>query len=427
MRQMSDKEFDLILFGATGYTGRQALRYLTQLPGSELQRVAIAGRNRAKLEALLKDTTHAGQVEIVIADSTDRASLIDMIARTRVLLNLAGPYSTYAESCYEACIEHETDAIDLSGESFWLREMIDAYHDWASERGVKLISVCGYESLPFDIGTLLAVRTLQERYDKPCKEAEAVICFEIGDPAIKRDRSLSSGTLASARLTIDSGSVRSMTDPYFLDPVLLSESSLRERPGYRLESYFDKNRGVWMAPMFPGYFLNPPVIHRSCALLTEHDQGYGPDFYYRESVDVSGMTKNAFAQRLVAWVISVSPRNMLKQIQGGSALSALLTKVVLRGNSNTGEGPREDLLDKFQYRIDIVARCADSDEAHVRVMGQGNPGYRSTANMVTEAALALARDKAELPKVYGIVTPATGLGLAVIERMKRAGLTFEVV
>jgi len=423
---MSDKEFDMILFGATGYTGRQAVRYLMQLPASQRDRVAIAGRNRAKLEALSKNASSADDLAIVIADSSDRASVFDMIARTRVLLNLAGPYSTYARSCFEACIEHQTDYVDLSGESFWLRDMIDAYHERASERGIKLISICGYEALPFDIGTLKAVRTLQELFDKPCKEAEAVVCFSIADPAISRDRAMSSGTLASARLTIANGSVRSLKDPHFLDPTLPSEASIKATPGYRLESYFDKSRGAWMAPMFPGYFLNPPVIHRSCALLAQQNQGYGPDFHYRESVDVSGIVKNAMAQRLAAWALSMWPRHMLKQTEGGSRLGALMTKVALKGWSKTGEGPREDLLDKFRYCIDIVARGADFESVHVRVTGQGNPGYRSTANMVIEAALALAHDQPELPKIYGVVTPATGLGLAIIERMKRAGLSFEV-
>ena len=417
----------VILFGATGYTGRQAVRYLLQLPASERGRVAIAGRSRAKLEALRENASGTDALKIVIADSSDHVSVSNMIARTRVLLNLAGPYSSYGRGCFETCIEQQTDYVDLSGESYWIREMIDAYHDQASERGIKIISVCGYEALPFDIGTLLAVRTLQERYDKPCKEAEAVIRFSIADPAINRDRALSSGTVASARLTIASGSIRSLTDPHFLDPVLLPEADLETTPGYRLESYFDQSRGAWMAPMFPGYFLNPPVIHRSCALLAQQNQGYGPNFHYRESVDVSGMTKNAFAQRLVAWVLSMAPRHMLKQMKSGSTLRGLLTKVMLRGSSNTGEGPREDLLDKFQYRIDIVARSADSERVRIRVTGLGNPGYRSTANMVVEAALALAHDKPRLPNIHGFVTPATGLGLEVIERMKRAGLTFELV
>ncbi|MBN1656386.1 MAG: saccharopine dehydrogenase NADP-binding domain-containing protein [Deltaproteobacteria bacterium] len=423
---MNGKEFDMIIFGATGYTGRQALRYLMRLPESELGNLAVAGRDPVKIEALLENATRDNKIKVVIANSSDHESLVDMIARTRVLVNLAGPYSTYGDGCFTACIDHETDYVDLSGESFWIREMIDAHHARAAAGKVKLISLCGYESVPFDIGTLMAVRALQERYDEPCREAEAVIRFSLDDPAIKRDRALSSGTLASARMTIANGSPRSLKDPYFLDPILHSEASLEATPGYRLDSYFDKNRGVWMAPMFPGHFLNPPVVHRSCALWAEHGRGYGANFNYRESVDVSGLAKNAMAQRLVAWVLSLLPRHMLKQIEGKSALNALLTKIMLRGASHTGEGPREDLLDKFRYYIDIVARSASLKEVRVRVTGQGNPGYRSTANMVVEAGLALAHDAARLPGLYGVVTPATGLGLAVIERLKRAGVTFEI-
>ncbi len=425
---MSSKTYDFVLFGATGYTGRQVLRYLLQLPTSALGKWAVAGRNRHKLDSLL-ESAGRNDVDCIIADSTNPSSIESMISQTNVIINIAGPYSSHGEEFFTACIEHGTDYVDLGGETFWIRKMIRRYHEKAVKKKVKLIPICGFESLPFDFGSLLAVKTLKERHQVSCAGVEAAVRFIIDDKKVLRDRTLSSGSSNSGKVIRADGNVRSLADPYFLDPEVAGLSQKADLPlkrEYELKPRFDSRKGVWLGPVFPAHFLNPPVIHRSHALFAEQGDGYGEYFYYVEGTDTSSFTKYLMSQRFAAWVMSVGARNMLKQQEGVSPVRRWINQHLTKGGTlPTGIGPKEELLDKFHYEVDFVAGAASGEEVEIIAKGKGSPGYRSTPNMIAEAGLALAFDQ-DLPEIYGIVTPASGLGLGVRGRLERAGLSFTV-
>jgi len=238
---MATKQFDVILFGASGFCGRQAIRYLFQLPADKVGRFAIAGRSREKLEELLVNAPYP--VDIVIADSEDSASIDAMISKTKVLLNFAGPYAEHGEAVFKSCIKFETDYIDLTGETFWLREMIDKYHEQAKEKRVKLIPVCGYEAAPFDIATLMATKKMKQEFNEECTAVYAIATFITESPEVMRGRNFTAGTVGTTQVILESNNARAIKDPYYLDPELRPASALLETEGYDLVARFDSERG----------------------------------------------------------------------------------------------------------------------------------------------------------------------------------------
>jgi len=367
-------------------------------------------------------------VDIVIADSEDSASIDSMISKTEVLVNFAGPYAEHGESVFKSCIKHGTDYIDLTGETFWLREMIDKYHEQAREKRVKLIPVCGYEAAPFDIATLMAALKLKQEFNEECTAVSAIATFITKSPDVMKGRNFTAGTAGSTQVILESNNARALKDPYYLDPELRPESVLSETEGYDLVARYDSERGAWMASMFPGHSQNPPVVHRSHALFAERGAGYGSNFRYREAADASGFAPNATGQKIAAKAICYIPNNIIKAIEGGSRIRHAITRFVInRVKPEIGQGPKEEMLDKFHYRIDITATSPTGKKVTYRVNGSSNPGYRSTSQIAIEAGLCLALDRDQLPDYYGIVTPATGMGLQLVDRLARAGVTFDFV
>ncbi len=415
------KLYDLILYGATGVTGRQMCRHLIAHAPRSL-RWAVGGRNPRKLEALLAELTADGQApDVVIADSGERASVEAMIRQARVLLHAAGPYAVHGEDFFRACIEAGTDYVDIGGETFFLQRMIESYHARAERAGVRLIPVAGYEALPFDLATLLAVRTLRERYDASCREVKILLSVET--QKLGADDGLSGGSVGTMKniLTLDEEGV--YDDPACLLPRSARTREIRRRNAVSYRPRFDPDVDAVTGPLFPAPYLNVPVVLRSAHLYGAAGEPYGSAFRYREATSLGCLVSRRPLQWLGASILGASYFGM-------STLFRKELRFVRRSVKSAldlvgpapGQGPSDESLDGMDYRLDVLALSERDDLVRGRLFGRGHPGYKSTATMAAEASLALALDRDRLPPFDGIVTPATGLGLGIRDRLKTAGV-----
>ena len=416
------KPYDLILFGATGVTGSQMCMHLVaHAPGT--LRWAIAGRNPAKLEALLVELAPRGDApSIVIADSEDAASIEGMIRSTRVLLHAAGPYAVHGEPFFRACVEHGTDYVDIGGETFFLQRMIRSYHDEAERRGVKLIPVAGYEALPFDLATLLAVRTLRERHDAACSGVKVVASFRT-ERSIRGEDGLSGGSIGTVKNILEFDDAGVYNDPACLLPESARSNELRTRNAVKFQPRFDPDVNAVTGPLFPAPFLNVPVVLRSAYLYEQAGEPYGPSFRYRESTSLRSFAEQRPMQWTAAALLGASYFGMATLLRVGWRLPRRAVKGFLDVvGPAPGQGPSDAAMEGMDYRLDIFAVAETGDIVRGFLTGRGHAGYRSTAAMAAESALALAIDRDRLPHFAGIVTPASGLGLGIRERLKAGGI-----
>jgi short subunit dehydrogenase-like uncharacterized protein len=408
--------FDVVLFGATGVTGREVARYLGRRAPLLGLSWAAAGRDRRRLEAALT-AVGAAPAEILHADTADADSIDAMVASARVVANLVGPYAQHGEVVYEACIRHGASQLDLTGELDWLAAMMARHHDRAMEAGARIVPVAGFEALPFDLAALLVARAAHQRTG----EAVAAVDVAVTTRSTARVRrvadAVSGGTWASALGVIRRGG---SVGPYGLDP----PSAAGPRPaGLGLGLRRHPGTGALLAPMVPSPVLNPPVAHRTAALLRAGgDPTFAPGYRYREGLVVGGPLGPALGVSLVAGQVSAAAlaRSPAPVRRAGAAVLARLGPA-------PGDGPREQDLDRWSYRLDVRATTTGGATADGVVEAAGHPGYRSTAFLVAEAALILADPSAVVPPACGFLTPATALGTDELARFTHAGATFAVL
>ena len=421
-----NRPHDLVLFGATGVTGRQMCMHLLAHAPHSL-RWAIAGRSRARLEALLGELASDAPVpDVVIADSEDRASVEAMIRDTRVLLHAAGPYAVHGEAFFRACIEHDTDYVDIGGETFFLQRMIERHHEAARRRGVKLVPVAGYEALPFDLATLLAVRTLRERHDAACRDVKIVVSFRT-DRSIRGRDGLSGGSVGTVKNILELDDGDAFNDVACLLPTEARDDKLRARNAVDFRPRFDPDVEAVTGPLFPAPFLNVPVVLRSAFLYERAGEPYGPAFRYREATSLRSVAEPQPLQWLAASALGASYFGMASLFRLPTRMPRQALKRVLDAfGPAPGEGPSDEAMEAMDYQLDVFAEGDSGELVRGRVTGRGHAGYRSTAAMAAESALALALDRDALPDFAGIVTPATGFGLALRDRLKTAGIELVV-
>ncbi len=420
---MSEREFDVVVFGATSVTGRRVAAYLAERAEETGASWAAAARDESKLDRILSEVG-VEDAATVTADVSDPVSLAAMAARARVVLNLVGPYTLYGRPVIAACVEGGAHYVDLTGEIPFVRRMIDEFDDAAKEAGVKLVQVCGFEALPPDLATALAAEAAQERWEEGLAEVDLEVHTTRMPPGMPRASDfMSGGTMQSmAEIAGDEG-IAELTDPAVLIDSPDFAADVRRVSPIKVAPRRGSDDGV-IAPMVPAAFLNPAVIHRSAALRAAAGGKRGA-FRYREGVVLPGGP------------ISVVPRmaaaGMLSGIQAGlGALSrapaGARTKVsagMRRVLPSSGFGPAADRLDEFAWRMDVTARTDGGNVVEVQVEGEGHPGYLTTATLMGEAGLLLAEEGAT-PDGAGCLTPSTALGTAGIDRFDRAGLSFSV-
>lgn len=435
---MSDKRFDVILFGATGFTGRQAVRALAHRSAQRLLRWAVAGRNEERLRAVVRELVPAAAQPpgIVVADALQPESLSALASQTAVLLNLAGPYALTGGAVVQACIEHGTHHLDLTGETFWVRQLIERHHRAAQRARVKVIPCCGYEALPFDLAVLWAAEQLRQRSGEACREVKLVVAFT-GRRITNLKDAVSGGTVGSMQTLLELDTTDCVRNPAcLLPPDAPDAAAVARRNAYRFVPRYDDDVRAVTAPTIPAPFINPPVVLRSVA-LTQDATLFAPDFRYRECTDMASLVPHVgFVPRAATvplqWAAAASIAAPLAglsaSVSGPLAFQrGALRQLIERFAPAPGAGPGDAVLDGCGYTIEVFASSAGGRRFHGRVQAQGHPGYRSTPEMLATVGVGLARGELGATPHFGIVTPATGLGLAAVDALREAGVAFSVV
>ena len=407
---MSERQFDVVVFGATGFTGKLVAEYLVKHYGVDGDLCwAIAGRSSEKLEAVRAELgDKAADLDIIVADSGNRDALAAMAASTRVVLTTVGPYALYGSALVAACVEAGTHYCDLAGETQWIRRMIDTHQERATETGARIVHCCGFDSIPSDLGVMFLQQQAQATRGRYCKRIALYVKAAKG--------SLSGGTLASMtnimREARDDRSVmKILADPYALNP-----ADQREGPdgADQRELRFDEAINAWTAPfMMAG--INTRIVRRSHAL-----SGYpwGHEFQYREATLAGKGTSGRFKGAMLSLVL------------GGLVLGlsmkptrALLQKVFLPA---PGEGPTPAAQKAGFFNLLLVGHLDDGSQLRAKVTGDRDPGYGSTSKMLAESAVCLAKD--EQATGGGVWTPSTAMGDTLLRRLvDNAGLGFELL
>ncbi|MEM8614746.1 MAG: saccharopine dehydrogenase NADP-binding domain-containing protein [Cyanobacteria bacterium P01_H01_bin.105] len=401
--------YDLVVFGATGFVGRILCEYLLKQVGvNSAVKWAIAGRSQAKLNALVS-TLGASSLPQIIADITNEASLRHLCAQTQVVISTVGPYALYGEPLVKVCAETGTDYCDLTGEPQWIRRMIQRYSATAKQSGARIVHCCGFDSIPSDLG----VYYLQQQ----AKELFGGVCDRIKMRLIAAQGGVSGGTAASginlAKEANANPALRQELDnPYSLCP---DSSQLPEHPPILVPVQYDSDFQGWVSP-FVMAAINTRIVLRSNALL---DYAYGKQFQYDEAI-LTG--SNA-----IGWLVAQGLGVSLVGVAAAMAFSPtrwLLENTII---PKSGEGPSRAAQEQGFYDLRFWGATADEQTIQVKVTGDLDPGYGSTAKMLGQAGLCLAEDLPPSVKAGGFWTPASMFGDVLIDRLvKTAGLTFEV-
>jgi len=403
------RDLDVVVFGATGFTGRLVAEYLAGHAPSEA-RIGLAGRSQDKLARVRSELPGAAAAwPLITADSSDPGSLTALAEATKVVLTTVGPYARGGLALVEACAAAGTDYADLAGEVLFMRDSIDRHGAAAEAGGAKIVHACGFDSIPSDLGVLLLHEAAQADGTGALEETTLLVAAMRGG--------FSGGTVASIKgqldeMRADPARKRVAVDPYSLSPDRDSEPDLGKQPDVRPPGRDVQLGGSWVAP-FVMASVNTRVVRRSNAL---QDWAYGPRLRYSEVM--------GFGHGRLAPVLAGGTAAGLGALAGGLTFKptrALLDRVL----PSPGEGPSEEARRKGFFKIEVHGRTKNGAHYVCRVEAQGDPGYAATAVMLGEAALCLALDEDRLPARAGVLTPATGIGAPLAERLRAAGHTYE--
>ncbi|HEY3865182.1 MAG TPA: saccharopine dehydrogenase NADP-binding domain-containing protein [Solirubrobacteraceae bacterium] len=405
----TDRELDVVLFGATSFVGRLCAEYLARAAPPEV-RIGLAGRSRERLRNLQASLGgRAADWPLLLADTDDSSSLSDLAATARTVATTVGAYRRYGLPVVEACARAGTHYADLTGEVLFMREAIDRFNALAEDSGARIVHSCGFDSIPSDLGVLLLHEAVTADETGQLEDTTLVVRAMKGGP--------SGGTIASLKGTIDDARTdpslaRVLADPYALSPDRDAEPRLGAEGDLRGVQN-DHELGMWVGPFIMGS-INTRVVRRSNAL---QDWTYGSRFRYREVMGFgSGPAAPLQAAAIAGGVGALAAGLSISPVR--AALDRVLPA--------PGEGPSESRRERGFFRIEIHARTSGGARYLCRVSAQGDPGYKATSVMFGESALSLALDDARLPPRAGVLTPATAIGDALVERLRRAGQTFEV-
>ncbi len=404
------RQYDVIVWGASGFTGRLVTEYLFAKYGSggEL-RWAIAGRNREKLESICSELGIASaSLPIIIADCFELQSMQSLARDTRVVLTTVGPYAKYGAALVEACVSQGTHYCDLAGEVQWMRKMIDSFQADAEKSGARIVHSCGFDSIPSDIGTWFLQREAKSLHGAPCMEIKLLVKAMKGGA--------SGGTIASMMNALEESMRDREIAKILVDPYSLNPAGERSGPDGREQSgiAYHEDSAAWTAP-FVMAAVNTRVVRRTNALL---HFPYGRDFKYSE-VTLTGSGP-------AGWMKSAMTTAGLGGFMLASSFDFSRSILVKRVLPKPGEGPGKEQREAGFFNLLLIGKLADGTLIRARVTGDRDPGYGSTSKMLSESAICLAMD--DLPSAGGFWTPASAMADALIGRLaEHAGLTFELI
>ncbi len=384
------KAFDLVVHGATGFTGRLVVEYLVQhYPNGGPLRWAMGGRSADKLAAVRDEVGAPANTPLVVTDSADPASLNALMAQTRLVLTTVGPYQLYGNELVAACAASGVDYVDLCGEPAWMRQMIDAHEALARSSGARIVFSCGFDSIPFDLGVWMLQQEMQARFGNPASRVRGRVR--------KMKGTFSGGTAASLKATM----VAAQNDPRVLEllrnPFSLTPGFEGPRQPSGAKPMLEEALGSWAAP-FVMAAINTRNVHRSNFLL---QHAYGTDFVYDEML-LTGPGEKGEA--------------MANAVAADKSLGA-------EGGPKPGEGPSKAEREAGFYDVLFLGHDAAGHSVRVGVKGDRDPGYGSTSKMIAEAAVCLLQDATST--AGGIWTPASAMAAPLMTRLqKNAGLSF---
>lgn len=381
------RDFDIIVFGATGFTGRLVAEYLAQ---TGAKRWAMAGRSLAKLEEVRDLIGAPADTPLVTANADDPGSLRALCQRTAVVLTTVGPYQLYGSDLVAACAETGTAYVDLCGEPAWMRQMIDAHHATAQASGARIVFSCGFDSIPFDLGVL----TLQDA----AKEKIGHAMPRVKGRVRKMQGGFSGGTAASLKATLAAAAKDPSLLGLLINPFALAPGFTGPSQPKGLIPEYDRTIEAWVAPFIMAP-INTKNVHRTNFLLGA--AGYGADFVYDEMMVAPGLGEMGKAA-----AEAIAKMNPLSSDKG----------------PKPGEGPSKEERDAGFYDILFIGEGAEGERIDCVVTGDKDPGYGSTSKMIAETALCLVED---VTGDGGIWTPGALMGKVLADRLQgRAGLTF---
>jgi short subunit dehydrogenase-like uncharacterized protein len=385
----NSKEYDFVVYGATGFTGKLVVEYLVEkYTNSPEITWALAGRSLEKLESVVDSKNVPEGTGLLVVDSTDIASIENMVSKTKCILTTVGPYQLYGNDIVAQCAKSGTDYVDLCGEPGWMHEKINDLSDTAKASGSRIVFSCGFDSIPFDLGVLFLQNEVIKRFGKPASNVRGRVRGMNGE--------FSGGTAASLGATMAALKEKPELFAVLANPFALSNGFTGPDQPADIKPVFDEKLDTWVAPFFMAP-INTKNVHRSNSLMYHF---YGEDFCYNEMwVQGSGDAGKAAAD----FISSSNP---------------------LSDAPKPGEGPSRESRENGNYD---VLFCGDIDEqsVHVSVKGDMDPGYGSTSKMISESAICLVKECEDLHG--GIYTPAPAMGTKLIQRLQdNAGLTFEI-
>jgi len=408
------REFDIVLYGATGFVGRLTAEYLARRGGDA--RIALAGRSTEKVLAVRESLAEKAQSwPVIVADASQPSTLNAMAAQAQVVVTTVGPYAKYGLPLVAACAAAGTDYADLTGETLFIRDSIDLYHKQAADTGARIVHSCGFDSVPSDLTVFALYRRAQQDQTGELTDTNMVVRAMSGG--------LSGGTVASgiemfSIVSADAEARKAINDPYTLTPDRAAEPELGGQPDIRWRrgsEVADALDGYWLAP-FVMAGPNSRIVRRSNALL---DYAYGRRLEYGELMSVG---RSALAP--VAAALATA---------GNAATTALASRyfnrvprrLLDRVVPKPGTGPSEQVRENGHYTVETFTTTTTGARYRGRMSQRGDYGYKATSVLLGECGLALALDRDELPDLHGVLTPAAAIGDALLARFPAAEVSLE--
>ena len=418
------RPYTLVLYGATSFVGQITARYLAHFLSDQEHRDvrwAIAGRNAEKLEKLhfqltqeqdaeKANDTSAANVDIIIANSDNAASLDKMTTQTRVIISTVGPYLKYGEPLIKSCVENGTDYVDLTGEAIFIKDMLDKYQDKAQQSGARIVNSCGFDSIPSDLGVYFTQQQSEANFNAPCSTIHMRVKAAKGG--------LSGGTLASMATIFEESGKNKSRRQQLANPYLLNNDS--DAPNVRQDNInkpqYDAEHGHWLAPFIMAS-INTRIVHRSNQLLSYQ---YGREFKYDEAM----WMQNGVKGQLISYGMSAGIFGFITAMTFKRSREFLSNHVLTK----SGDGPSKSDQDNGYFDLRFFGKTTNNETIATKVTGNKDPGYGSTSQMLAQSALCLAQDITKDEVKGGFWTPASAMGNRLLTRLENnAGICFEVV
>lgn len=385
------RELDLVVYGATGFTGRLVAEYLAQRYADGSVKWAMAGRSLTKLEQIRDEIGAPASTPLIAANADDPSALRAMTGRTKVVISTVGPYQLYGNDLVAACVETGTGYVDLCGEPNWMHDVIARHDAAAKASGARIVLSCGFDSIPFDLGVWTVQQAAKAKFGGPAPRVKGRVR--------KMQGTFSGGTFASGKATAAAAAKNPAVFKILLDPFALTPGFTGPDQPKGIMPEYDEAVGGWVAP-FMMAVINTKNIHRT-NFLAHHP--YGRDFRYDEMMVAPGL--GDLGKAAADAIAKMNPMNSDK----GPA---------------PGEGPSKEEREAGFYEIDFIAEMPSGERLTATVTGDRDPGYGSTSKMITEAALCLLRD---VDGAGGVWTPGALMAEPLKARLEaNAGLTFRI-